>query len=327
MVTAVRRRFVPSARACMAEWTSTPRNATPNRAGWVAAVRAAWGVGPNRFWPRTSASPMVLRVRSPQLHPRISCAPGAPFAARPDAAVESPCRSSSSDRVRSTPSGLFDSGAVSVQDAGLQGGAVARRRIRHSRVDACAAPGGKTRTCATHAGSGGARAALTTTRLRSAWCAKICQRAGRDALLSRRPHVNRRPSSRPAPSIACWWTRPFPPRCDPPPPADIQLLRRHGPGTHSPSPQRAHPDHGVRTTQAAPAGVLHLLGDSAKRKGGQRFLAAEPRAGAAAWPENLARPPGLLDRPAGWQLLPGGGAGTDGFYYACLTKNAVPARP
>ena len=37
----------------------------------------------------------------------------------------------------------------------------------------------------------------------------------------------------------------------------------------------------------------------------------------APWPEGLARPPGLLDRPVGWQLLPGGGAGTDGFYYAC----------
>jgi 16S rRNA (cytosine967-C5)-methyltransferase len=50
------------------------------------------------------------------------------------------------------------------------------------------------------------------------------------------------------------------------------------------------------------------------------FLAAEPRARAAAWPDAVTRPPGLLDRDVGWQLLPGGGAGTDGFYYACLTK-------
>ena len=50
------------------------------------------------------------------------------------------------------------------------------------------------------------------------------------------------------------------------------------------------------------------------------FLRAEPRAAPSAWPESLARPPGLLDRPVGWQLLPGGSAGTDGFYYACVTK-------
>ena len=50
------------------------------------------------------------------------------------------------------------------------------------------------------------------------------------------------------------------------------------------------------------------------------FLAGEPRAQVAGWPEGLTRPPGLLDRAVGWQLLPGGGAGTDGFYYACLTK-------
>jgi 16S rRNA (cytosine967-C5)-methyltransferase len=50
------------------------------------------------------------------------------------------------------------------------------------------------------------------------------------------------------------------------------------------------------------------------------FLDAFPRAALAAWPEGLERPPGLLDRTVGWQLLPGGSAGTDGFYYACLTK-------
>jgi 16S rRNA (cytosine967-C5)-methyltransferase len=56
------------------------------------------------------------------------------------------------------------------------------------------------------------------------------------------------------------------------------------------------------------------------------FLAAQPRARALPWPDNAPRPPDLLDAPVGWQLLPGGGAGTDGFYYACLT-NADPARP
>jgi 16S rRNA C967 or C1407 C5-methylase (RsmB/RsmF family) len=50
------------------------------------------------------------------------------------------------------------------------------------------------------------------------------------------------------------------------------------------------------------------------------FLSGEPRASVGAWPETLVSPPGLLERSVGWQLLPGGGAGTDGFYYACLTR-------
>ena len=50
------------------------------------------------------------------------------------------------------------------------------------------------------------------------------------------------------------------------------------------------------------------------------FLDAEPRARVAGWPENVEKPPGLLERSIGWQLLPGGDAGTDGFYYACLER-------
>jgi 16S rRNA (cytosine967-C5)-methyltransferase len=50
------------------------------------------------------------------------------------------------------------------------------------------------------------------------------------------------------------------------------------------------------------------------------FLARTPDARAMAWPDPVRRPPGLQERPAGWQLLPGGSADTDGFYYACLEK-------
>jgi 16S rRNA C967 or C1407 C5-methylase (RsmB/RsmF family) len=50
------------------------------------------------------------------------------------------------------------------------------------------------------------------------------------------------------------------------------------------------------------------------------FLAAHPGAAVAPWPESHGRPPGLQERSPGWQLLPGGDADTDGFYYACLTR-------
>ena len=50
------------------------------------------------------------------------------------------------------------------------------------------------------------------------------------------------------------------------------------------------------------------------------FLAAEPAARALPWPVDLPQPPGSLPQPIGLQLLPGGAAGADGFYYACLTR-------
>jgi 16S rRNA C967 or C1407 C5-methylase (RsmB/RsmF family) len=50
------------------------------------------------------------------------------------------------------------------------------------------------------------------------------------------------------------------------------------------------------------------------------FLAAEPRARIAGWPETVTRPPGLIERTVGWQLLPGGDAAADGFYYASLER-------
>jgi 16S rRNA C967 or C1407 C5-methylase (RsmB/RsmF family) len=37
-------------------------------------------------------------------------------------------------------------------------------------------------------------------------------------------------------------------------------------------------------------------------------------------PALITRVPGALQCPTGVQLLPGAGAGTDGFYYACLEK-------
>jgi 16S rRNA (cytosine967-C5)-methyltransferase len=51
-----------------------------------------------------------------------------------------------------------------------------------------------------------------------------------------------------------------------------------------------------------------------------RFLAEEPRARPAPMPGGEALAPGGLVRTVGTQLLTGGAAGTDGFYYACLEK-------
>ncbi|HTW39217.1 MAG TPA: 16S rRNA (cytosine(967)-C(5))-methyltransferase RsmB [Steroidobacteraceae bacterium] len=53
------------------------------------------------------------------------------------------------------------------------------------------------------------------------------------------------------------------------------------------------------------------------------FLEGEPRARCAPMPPARELAPGALDRPVGVQLLPGGEAGTDGFYFACLEKTTA----
>jgi 16S rRNA (cytosine967-C5)-methyltransferase len=51
-----------------------------------------------------------------------------------------------------------------------------------------------------------------------------------------------------------------------------------------------------------------------------RFLADEPTAHEAPVAEEFAHLPWRRSSP-GWQMLPGGTAGGDGFYYACLTRS------
>ncbi len=51
-----------------------------------------------------------------------------------------------------------------------------------------------------------------------------------------------------------------------------------------------------------------------------RFLDAEAHARPAPMPQGEALAPGALERGVGTQLLCGGAAGTDGFYYACVEK-------
>jgi 16S rRNA (cytosine967-C5)-methyltransferase len=54
------------------------------------------------------------------------------------------------------------------------------------------------------------------------------------------------------------------------------------------------------------------------------FLADEPSASETT-PAMLAQLPFLRRCAVGWQMLPGGEAGGDGFYYACLARTQAPA--
>ena len=217
----------------------------------------------------------------------------------------------------------FESGGVSVQDGGAQLAAPLLDAQTGMRVlDACAAPGGKTLHIAQRTPGLAELVAVDDDPARLGRVRENLERAGRDAVLlsadlrSVPPSLVRDSFDRvlvDAPCSATGVIRRHP---------DIKLLRR-----------ASDIESFVHTQRKILATAFELL-----KAGGRltyctcsvipaenegvvaAFLREEPRAALAAWPESLTRPPGMLDRQAGWQLLPGGSAATDGFYYACLTK-------
>jgi 16S rRNA (cytosine967-C5)-methyltransferase len=297
--------------------------------GWlVRALSDAWGDRVEQILAANNGHPpMVLRVNPAQMHAedflRSWRALGRDAQAldwNPEAIVLEHAAS-----VQTLPG--FDVGAVSVQDAGAQLAALLLDARPGMRVlDACAAPGGKTLHIAQRTPDLADLVAVDDDALRLARVRENLQRAGRDAVLVTADLTSRPPSFEAgtfdrvlvdAPCSSTGVIRRHP---------DIKLLRRAADIESFAAIQSR-----ILATAFGllkPGGRLVYCTCSvipAENQGVvSAFLAAEPRARALlwselAWPDSLPRPPDLLDRQVGWQLLPGGGAGTDGFYYACLT--------
>ncbi|MBC8025159.1 MAG: 16S rRNA (cytosine(967)-C(5))-methyltransferase RsmB [Steroidobacteraceae bacterium] len=218
----------------------------------------------------------------------------------------------------------FEVGAVSVQDGGAQLAAPLLDTQPGMRVlDACAAPGGKTLHIAQRTPGLTELIAADDDPLRLVRVRENLVRAGRDALLLTADLTTRPPSLAPrsfdrilvdAPCSATGVIRRHP---------DIKLLRRPGDADGFAATQSR-----ILTTAFdllrvggrliyCTCSVLPNENEDVVRE----FLEKHPGAAILPWPESLEQPPGMLERSLGWQLLPGGDADTDGFYYACLTRN------
>jgi len=324
VVNAVLRRFVAQRVDLLAavDIDLAQRHAHPR---WLAdAIVAAW---PDRSAEILAANnehpPMVLRIDSGQLHTedflRSWRAMGREARAvewnRDAVVLERPVA------VQILPG--FESGAVSVQDGGAQIAAPLLDAEAGMRVlDACAAPGGKTLHIAQRTPGLAGLTAVDDDPDRLARVRENLERARRDAVLMIAdlrdvpPSLARDSFDRvlvDAPCSATGVIRRHP---------DIKLLRRRGDIEPLVANQRKILATAFELLK--PGGRLIYCTCSVIPEENEGVVAAflrdDPRAAVADWPERLTRPPGLLDRQVGWQLLPGGPAGTDGFYYACLTK-------
>ncbi|HXS26887.1 MAG TPA: 16S rRNA (cytosine(967)-C(5))-methyltransferase RsmB [Steroidobacteraceae bacterium] len=224
----------------------------------------------------------------------------------------------------------FAEGRVSVQDAGAQLAAPLLDAAPGMRVlDACAAPGGKTLHLIERTPALAELVAVDSSPDRLERVEENLQRGGLGAIAARgrialaardvREMTAARPFDRilvDAPCSATGVIRRHP---------DIKLLRRPS----DIDSYAARQQEILRATfrMLAPGGrLLYCTCSVLPQENEDRlaaFLAEEPRARPSPAFPAAGLAPGARPRPIGIQLLPGGEAGTDGFYYACIEKTTA----
>jgi 16S rRNA (cytosine967-C5)-methyltransferase len=324
-VNAVLRRFVRERVDLLAKVDANAAGRHAHPAWLVEMLRAAW---PEQLEELLAANnvhpPMTLRV---DLTRQSVAACSSEFAAAGRAAFAIgwlPCGIQLEHPAPVAALPGFREGRVSVQDAAAQLAALLLQvQPGHRVLDACAAPGGKTGHLLECAQGEIQLLAVDIDVDRLAQVRDTLDRLGRKAqcmqadLSAPWPDFLLRDGFDrillDAPCSATGVIRRHP---------DIKLLRRPG------------DLEALRRTQAAilrqafaalrPGGRLLYCTCSVLPAENEKivtaFLAEEVRAKLLPWPAEVTLPPGALQRPVGTQLLPGAAAATDGFYYACVTR-------
>jgi 16S rRNA (cytosine967-C5)-methyltransferase len=330
LVNAVLRRFVAERTTLLGQADADEATATAHPAWLVEALGRAW---PEQRAAVLAANnehpPLVLRVdtarteRSTYLE-ELSAAglPGEPIDWAPQAVR----------LLRPVPVGLIPglaAGRVSVQDAGAQrAAALLEVRAGMHVLDACAAPGGKTLHLLELARDPLDLLAIDVDAVRLERVAQNLARAGRTCQLEvldgrglepNRPPVNGRLFDRILLDVPCSATGVI--RRHP----DIKHLRRP---TDVPAFARTQLEllHSAYRVLAPGGRLLYCTCSVLPPENElvvEAFLREEPGARAQGLPSPAEIAPGALARSTGVQLLPGGAAGSDGFYYACLEKTTA----
>jgi 16S rRNA (cytosine967-C5)-methyltransferase len=321
LVNAVMRRFVRERAALFADLDTDLAVRTAHPAWLVERLQAAWGErAPALLEALDAHPPMVLRVAGDREAYRAMLAADG-RASQPVAWAPEALRLERSAPVTALPG--FSEGQASVQDAGAQLAARLLDVEAGQRVlDACAAPGGKTAHLLQRPLPPADLLSIDVDPQRLALVAATLRRIGAQGRLRAGDLTDpgalddEAPFDRillDAPCSATGVIRRHP---------DIKLLRRP---QDIPAFARTQGTLLERCfARLAPGGRLVYATCSVLPEENDAvvgaFLERCPGARTLPWPDDLPLPPGALRGAFGVQLLPGGEADTDGFYYACLGR-------
>lgn len=329
LVNAVLRRFVRERKTLLSDADTDPAVCTAHPAWLVEALADAWPEHYGRLLEANNAHPpMVLRLNTRRRPPAEYLADLTAVELRGSLVDWAAARGGSAAVVleRPVPVGSlpgFKEGWVSVQDAGAQLAAPLLGALPGMRVlDACAAPGSKTSHLLETAEGPLEVTAVDIDAGRLGRVAENLQRLGLSARLVaadvRNTHAfwDGRPYDRILVDAPCSGTGVI--RRHP----DIKLLRRPGDAAVFARTQLEilRAAFGMLTPGGrlvyATCSVLPAENEAVTA----RFLEEQPQARPAPMPVGEALAPGGIPAGSGTQLLCGGAAGSDGFYYACLEK-------